>query len=119
MGATSITIQVNTTVDGTNRSVPPLTTTITHAAEGMCAGNMVTSDTAAVIPQGGITPKFAVFQNLSAVAGEHVDIMNDAAVLTRVEPAMQVAIDVSQVATPASNLKAKAATGKTPVLLTS
>lgn len=116
MGATSITIQVVTSIDGVSRTVPPKTATITHAAEGFINGTIATSDAAAVIPQSGVVPKFAHFENMSAVAGEYIDIMNDTAVLTRLDPAMQACFDVSQVATPASNLKAKAATGKTPVL---
>lgn len=115
-GTTTITIQVVTTVDGTSRTVPGDTVTITHAAEGLIMGNMVTSDTAAVIPQGGVVPEYAYFKNLSAVATEYIDIMNDTAVLTRLDPGMAAAFDVSQVATPESNLKAKAFTGKTPVL---
>lgn len=115
-GTTTITIQAITTVDGTSRTAPATTATITHAAEGLCMGNMVTSDTAAVIPQGGVVPSYAIFQNLSEVATEYIEILNDAAVLTRIDPGMVVALDISQVATPASNLKAKAFTGKTPVL---
>lgn len=116
MATTVITIQAVTTIDGVNRTVPAKNCTITHAAEGFIMGTVATSDTAAVIPQGGVVPLFAVFENMSAVAGEYIDIMNDTAVLTRLQPAMQAAFDVSQVGTPASNLKAKAATGKTPVL---
>jgi hypothetical protein len=115
-GTTVITIQIATTIDGTSRTAPAKTATITHAASGLAMGVMPTSDTAAVIPQGGITPKFAVFENLSAVAGEYIDIMNDTAVLARIDPGMQAAFDISQVATPASNLKAKAFTAKTPKL---
>lgn len=116
MGATTITIQVQTTIDGVSRTIPNKSCTITHAAEGFIMGTVATSDTAAVIPQGGVVPKYARFENMSAVAGEYIDILNDTAVLTRIDPAMQVAIDISQVATPATNLKYKAATGKTPVL---
>lgn len=116
MATTTITIQVQTTIDGVSRTIPNKTCTITHAAEGFIMGTVVATDTAAVIPQGGVVPKFAHFENMSAVAGEYIEILNDAAVLTRLDPAMQATFDISQVTTPASNLKAKAATGKTPVL---
>lgn len=115
-GSTIITIQMNTTIDGVNRSIPAVSTTITHAATGFIMGSVATSDTAAVIPQGGVIPEYAVFTNLSATDGEYIDVMNDAAVLTRIDPGRTVALDVSQVVTPASNLKAKAANGKTPML---
>jgi len=116
MATTLITIQIQTTVDGVSITIPANTATITHAAVGHIEGTFATSDTAAVIPQGNVTPEVLYVRNMSAVATEFIDIMNDTAVLTRLDPGMQAVLDVSQVGTPASNLKAKANTGKTPVL---
>lgn len=115
-GTTQLTIQINTTVDGISRSLPATTTTVTHTGTGFVDATIATSDTAAVIPQAGITPKWLYVKNLSATATEFVDILNDTAVLTRIDPSMQVLIDVSQVATPATNLKIKANTAKTPTV---
>lgn len=115
-GSTTITTQISTTVDGTSRTTSAKTATITHTEEGLAMGNMITSDTATAIPQGGITPSFAYFENLSSETGEYIEILNDSAILTRINPSMTAAFDVSQVGTPATNLKARAASGKTPVL---
>lgn len=116
MATTTIQIQVSTTIDGVSITVPAAIGTITHAGTGHVEGTLTTSDTAAVIPQGGLTPKHAYFRNMSAVAGEYIDILNDTAVLTRIDPGMIAAFDIAQVGTPSSNLKCKAATGKTPKL---
>lgn len=116
MTTTQITVQIITAVDGVSITIPANTATITHAAEGHIEGTFATSDTAAVIPQGNVAPSYMFVRNMSTVATEFIDILNDTAVLTRLNPGMQAVFDVSQVATPASNLKAKANTGKTPVL---
>ena len=113
---TQISLQMVTDIDGAARNVPNTTYVITHAAKGMIMGNLVTSDTAAVIPQGGVVPYYGFFSNLSATATEYIDILNDTAVLSRLQPGECALISISQVGTPASNLKAKAYTGKTPTL---
>lgn len=115
-GTTTIALQLTTTIGGISRTVQPANAALTHSGNGFAEGLMPTSDTAAAIPQGGITPKTAMFQNMSTTAGEYIDIMNDTAVLARIDPTTFALFDISQVATPATNLKAKAASGKTPLL---
>lgn len=117
MGTTAITIQISTTVDGVNITIPANTSTITHAAEGHVQGTFATRDVADIIPQGFVTtPYFIYVRNMSEVATEFIDILANTSVLTRLNPGMQAVLDVSQIAYPLNDLKARANTGKTPVL---